>query len=841
MSAAHQRRRVSLVHLVEAGRAGVRGIAAGSGATDTLLTTHMSASDVDVLLWQRYCQRGCECSNHRAPGGQLQRDNRTRIDVSSGSIEGRTSGTTNNRPPCDFVLYEKLARFQAKLQLQLLSTFDTGAAERVIDRVRLVSHPCHCIQAAIHLCPLFSYRFKLCLLPLRRTTTRRLVACRPCCRRVCSRCARRPCDMPVGASGEDVDLFLEEELWIDVKLRDNDIQQLVQILEGQRQHHLHLHQLHATNPASHPAPPQPPSTTAVTAAAQRRWHEAEVRAVDGRNIRVHFLNIPLPPQWINVDEGWERLSELHVMTEREREGRAEKREECDLTVDADDVFEEVVQKARLESFVAAELRNGERLEYEVRLQQAKEEFIRRWFTSSSVAASSSSSSSSVSIHSLGSEGKEEEVEMFESEDVVSESVTIPLFDQLTHCRLVVPVRTAACTHCNCLDLMTHIQQQKAKLEWTCCLCGKEAYANQLEVDLYLFAILQAVRDGEVGRSGKGISHEFGEVTEMRQVVINRDGSWRVDDRAERDRKKRKRAAMEGAAASQSATSSSASSPVSISHIHSGLSPSAAALSSSSSSPSASSFSCPFPVELHTIMSDDVEYIDVRDDHPSDAAILAWLMQHIQVKQEKLAADRAGQQKQPIEESKSPYIPYQPTTPFIMPAGMQYPFPRPVAVGSTAASSFHSPPSYPSVQSYPLPSSHPRLLSSYTVLAFPSRGIPTASSIPSSFSPSPSSLLQQTASRSGRPATHHSRRTTSVVTLPPAPQPSQPPDNTAPLNINTCTEWQLRRVGLTPTLSEKIIAARKARGDAGFQTIEELRDIKGVGAKTYSKLREKVVI
>ena len=75
---------------------------------------------------------------------------------------------------------------------------------------------------------------------------------------------------------------------------------------------------------------------------------------------------------------------------------------------------------------------------------------------------------------------------------------------------------------------------------------------------------------------------------------------------------------------------------------------------------------------------------------------------------------------------------------------------------------------------------------------------------------------------------------------PASQP-QPPTSTEPLNINTCTEWQLRRVGLTPAISEKIIAARKERGDAGFQGLQDLKDIKGIGAKTYAKLIEKVVI
>ena len=654
--------------------------------------------------------------------------------------------------------------------------------------------------------------------------------------------------MPVGASGEDVDLFLEEELWIDVKLRDTDIEQLAQTYEAQRQHQLQLHQQHTADPPPNQPPPQPPSDVPVVAATQRRWHEAEVRTVEGRNIRVHFLNIPLPPQWINVDEGWERLSELHVMTEREREGRAEKREEMDLTVDADEVFDEVVEKARLDSFMAAELKNGERLEYEARLQLAKDDFIARWFTHS-VASSSSSASSSLSMHATGSAGKDEELEMMDGEDVVSESVMLPLFDPLTHCRLVVPVRTAACTHCHCSDLMTHIQQQKARLEWTC-VCGKEAYANQLQVDLFLFAILQAVRAGEGGMYGKRVSHEFGEVSETRHVVISRDGSWRVDDRAERDRnKKRKRALLDGDAALQTATSSSASSPASASHVDLLASPSAKAASASASS-SASSFSCPFPVELYTVVSDDIEYIDVRDQQPSDADILAWLMQHIAVKQEKLAADRASQlHKQQIEESKSPYISSSPAMPpfmHVMPSAVYPPSSRPAGVGTMYPSNFHSspssPPSYAPQSSYPLPSSRPRLMPSYTVPNFSSSGMLPPQVPAAYYNPVPNHRPQPqpAVSRGARSSNHHSRRTASVVTLPPA-APSVPLASTDPLNINTCTEWQLRRAGITAVLCEKIIAARKERGDAGFQKLEELRDIKGVGAKTYAKLKDKVII
>ena len=43
------------------------------------------------------------------------------------------------------------------------------------------------------------------------------------------------------------------------------------------------------------------------------------------------------------------------------------------------------------------------------------------------------------------------------------------------------------------------------------------------------------------------------------------------------------------------------------------------------------------------------------------------------------------------------------------------------------------------------------------------------------------------------------------------------------------------------MCDKIIAARKLKGDTGFDSVNELRSIKGVGDKTYAKLKEKVTI
>ena len=132
------------------------------------------------------------------------------------------------------------------------------------------------------------------------------------------------------ASGEGVDLYLEEELFVDVRLRDEDLHQLASALEQRRLSALQRQQqaeadekkakeiAAAANPlyasqAAAAAAAQPPSSSSSSSAppvsavpvsvhSLRRWHEAEIRKVQGRNVCVHFLEIPLPPQWINVDE-----------------------------------------------------------------------------------------------------------------------------------------------------------------------------------------------------------------------------------------------------------------------------------------------------------------------------------------------------------------------------------------------------------------------------------------------------------------------------------------------------------------------------------------------------------
>jgi competence protein ComEA len=60
-----------------------------------------------------------------------------------------------------------------------------------------------------------------------------------------------------------------------------------------------------------------------------------------------------------------------------------------------------------------------------------------------------------------------------------------------------------------------------------------------------------------------------------------------------------------------------------------------------------------------------------------------------------------------------------------------------------------------------------------------------------------------------------------------------------VDINRATPGQLRTLpGIGPTLSARILAARQNRS---FRSIEELRKVKGIGAKTLERLRPYVVV
>jgi competence protein ComEA len=66
------------------------------------------------------------------------------------------------------------------------------------------------------------------------------------------------------------------------------------------------------------------------------------------------------------------------------------------------------------------------------------------------------------------------------------------------------------------------------------------------------------------------------------------------------------------------------------------------------------------------------------------------------------------------------------------------------------------------------------------------------------------------------------------------------DPTALVNLNSATPAELETLpGIGPTLAEAIIAERERRG--GFRSVNELRDVRGIGEKRFADLKDKVTI
>jgi competence protein ComEA len=61
-----------------------------------------------------------------------------------------------------------------------------------------------------------------------------------------------------------------------------------------------------------------------------------------------------------------------------------------------------------------------------------------------------------------------------------------------------------------------------------------------------------------------------------------------------------------------------------------------------------------------------------------------------------------------------------------------------------------------------------------------------------------------------------------------------------VNLNSATQPELEALpGIGPTLAEAIIAERDRRG--GFRSVNELRDVRGIGEKRFADLKDKVTI
>lgn len=64
--------------------------------------------------------------------------------------------------------------------------------------------------------------------------------------------------------------------------------------------------------------------------------------------------------------------------------------------------------------------------------------------------------------------------------------------------------------------------------------------------------------------------------------------------------------------------------------------------------------------------------------------------------------------------------------------------------------------------------------------------------------------------------------------------------TGPINLNTATQEELDSLpGIGPSKALDIIAYRKEH--QGFKTIEELKNVKGIGDATFNKLKDKITV
>jgi competence protein ComEA len=83
--------------------------------------------------------------------------------------------------------------------------------------------------------------------------------------------------------------------------------------------------------------------------------------------------------------------------------------------------------------------------------------------------------------------------------------------------------------------------------------------------------------------------------------------------------------------------------------------------------------------------------------------------------------------------------------------------------------------------------------------------------------------------------------TPVVPLaPPSQRPIAEPPAPAPVDLNRASEEDLQRLpGIGPVLARRIVEHRQAQGT--FKEVDELRRVKGIGKKTFERIRAFVVI
>jgi competence ComEA-like helix-hairpin-helix protein len=68
-------------------------------------------------------------------------------------------------------------------------------------------------------------------------------------------------------------------------------------------------------------------------------------------------------------------------------------------------------------------------------------------------------------------------------------------------------------------------------------------------------------------------------------------------------------------------------------------------------------------------------------------------------------------------------------------------------------------------------------------------------------------------------------------------PATVDDEAAPVDLNSASKEELMRLpGIGATLAERIIEMRGAAGAGGFKSVDELKDVRGIGDAKFKNLR-----
>ncbi len=81
---------------------------------------------------------------------------------------------------------------------------------------------------------------------------------------------------------------------------------------------------------------------------------------------------------------------------------------------------------------------------------------------------------------------------------------------------------------------------------------------------------------------------------------------------------------------------------------------------------------------------------------------------------------------------------------------------------------------------------------------------------------------------------------SVKTITQNPSQTQAPTQSGKINLNTASASSLDSLpGIGPSYAKRIIDYRETNG--GFKAIEEVMNVKGIGPKTFEKMKDKITI